>query len=144
MSHIFLQKDNITILWDTYSYSIKNHDREWVLLEEISQRAVMLQIILLVNWKQRLYRVKFDLEAYTRTAENESEAIWGCQLKNYNEWNNLREFLITIWYDISEMSITSEIEKAEQETGITIDTKTTGDYKIDFNNPPKWISISHT
>lgn len=115
MSHIFLEKDNITILWDVYSYPIRNHDKKGKLLEEISQKAVMLQIILLVNWKQRLFRVNFDLEAYTRKSENEAECCPNMDLKNYNEWYNIREFLISIWYDIAEMNIASEIEKTQEE-----------------------------
>ena len=49
MSHIFLQKDNITILGDVYSYDIKNYDNKKNLIETITQKVVMLQIIIVVN-----------------------------------------------------------------------------------------------
>ena len=62
MSHIFLQKDNITILGDVYSYSHNKYDNENKLIETIEEKAVQIQIILVVNWKQRLYRTNYELE----------------------------------------------------------------------------------
>ena len=102
MSHIFLQKDNITILGDVYDYDIKNYDNKENLLETITQKAVMLQIILVVNWKQRLFRTNFDLEWYKRIVHNWSgwENNPSLELKDYTSWYILKEFLETIWYDI--------------------------------------------
>jgi len=116
MSNIFLQKDNITILGDVYNYPINKYDKEEKLIETITQKAVMLQIILVVNWKQRLFRTNYDLEAYTRTSVNNSmwESCWDLWLKDYHSWNDLREFLITIWYDLQEFNITNAIELTKE------------------------------
>jgi hypothetical protein len=48
MSNIFLQKDNITILGDIYNYPIHKHEDN-ICVETITQKAVMLQVILVVN-----------------------------------------------------------------------------------------------
>ena len=116
MSHIFLQKDNITILGDVYEYPINKHDNNNICIETITQKAVQLQLILVVNGKQRLFRTNFDLEWYTRIVHDwsEWESNWSLQLKDYNTWNTLREFLETIWYDI-DFSITNEIEKTKED-----------------------------
>mgnify|MGYP006995914126 CR=1 FL=1 len=96
MSHIFLQKDNITNLGDVYEYPINKHDNNNICIETITQKAVQLQIILVVHdW-------------------SEWESNWSLQLKDYNTWNTLREFLETIWYDI-DFSITNEIEKTKED-----------------------------
>ena len=116
MSHIFLQKDNITILGDVYKYSVNNYDNDHKLIETITQKAVMLQIILVVNWKQRLFRTNFDLEWYSRIAHDLSrwENNWSLQLKDYTNWYILKEFLEVIWYDI-DFNLTEKIELSQKE-----------------------------
>ena len=116
MSHIFLQKDNITILCDAYQYPIHKHDENNICVETINQKAVMLQIILVVNWKQRLFRTNFDLEWYSRIVHDWSrwENNPSLKLKSYYEWNVLKEFLETIWYDI-DFNLTEKIELSQKD-----------------------------
>ena len=116
MSHIFLQKDNITILGDVYDYDIKNYDNKENLLETITQKAVMLQIILVVNWKQRLFRTNFDLEWYSRIAHDWSkwECNWSLKLKDYTNWYILKEFLETIWYEL-DFNLSEKIELSQND-----------------------------
>ena len=110
MSHIFLQKDNITILGDVYSYPIYKHEDN-ICVETITQKAVMLQIIIVVNWKQRLYKCNFDLEWYSRIVHDLS--MWennpSLKLKDYTSWYILKEFLETIWYDV-DFNLSEKIE----------------------------------
>jgi len=106
MSNIFLQKDNITILGDVYEYPINRYDNENKLIETITQKAVMLQIILVVNWKQRLFITNYDLE---------KSDIRELDLKDYNSWNDLKEFLITIWYDLEWFNIWNKIYESIEE-----------------------------
>lgn len=116
MSHIFLQKDNITILGDVYDYPINKYDNENKLIETITQKAVMLQIIIVVNWKQRLFRTNFDLEWYTRIVHDwsEWESNSSLKLKDYNNWLVLKEFLETIWYDI-DFNLSEKIELSQND-----------------------------
>jgi len=115
MSHIFLQKDNITITGDVYEYPIYKQDENNICIETTTQKAVMLQIILVVNWKQRLFRTKFDLKWYTRVVHDWSE--WesnpSLKLKDYTNWNTLKEFLETIWYDI-DFNLQEQIELSQK------------------------------
>ena len=116
MSHIFLQKDNITILGDVYEYPIHKHDENNICIETITQKTLMLQVILVVNWKQRLFRANFDLEWYTRIVHDwsEWESNWSLQLKDYTNWYILKEFLEIIWYDI-DFNLTEKIELSQND-----------------------------
>ena len=116
MSKIFLQKDNITILGDIYDYPIYKYDKKEILIETITQKAVILQIVLTINWKQKLYRKNYDLKAYSRITTDWSE--WECstnlELKD-NSWYDLEEFLIEMWYPLQDFDISEEIEKVKSE-----------------------------
>lgn len=116
MSHIFYQKDNITILGDVYEYPIYQYDENNICIETVTQKTVMLQIILVVNWKQRLFRTNFDLQWYTRVVHDWSE--WesnpSLKLKDYSNWNTLKEFLETIWYDI-DFNLQEQIELSQKD-----------------------------
>lgn len=101
MSHIFLQKDNITILGDIYEYPI-NKMKGLEIESTIIQKALMLQIILVINWKQKIARVNYDLD------EN-------YELITYYPWNDLTEFINAIGYDISDLSLRNEIYKAKED-----------------------------
>lgn len=116
MSNIFLQKDNITILGDVYSYDIKNYDNKKNLIETITQKAVMLQIIIVVNWKQRIFKTNLDLEWYKRIVHDWSrwENNPSLKLKDYSNWNTLKEFLETIWYDI-DFNLSEKIELSQKD-----------------------------
>lgn len=100
MSMIFLQKDNITILGDIYEYPINQMDWEKI-KKTIIRKALMIQIILVVNWKQKVHRTNYDLDD-------------NLELISWNEWNELSEFIKSIWYDISEFSMRNWLEKAKE------------------------------
>ena len=116
MSNVFLQKDNITILGDVYSYPHNKYDNENKLIETIEEKAIQLQIILVVNWKQRLFKANFELEWYKRIVHDRSEweINWSLQLKDYTNWYILKEFLEVIWYDI-DFNLTEKIELSQKE-----------------------------
>lgn len=116
MSHIFLQKDNITILGDVYEYPIHKHDENNICIETITQKTVMLQVILVVNWKQRLFWFRTDLQWYSRIVHDWSE--WenspSLKLKDYNTWNVLKEFLETIWYEV-DFNLQEQIDLSQKD-----------------------------
>ena len=116
MSHIFLQKDNITILGDVYSYPHNKYDNKNKLIETIEEKAIQIQIILVVNWKQRIFRTNFELEWYKRIVHDWSswENNPSLKLKDYSSWNTLKEFLETIWYDI-DFNLSEKIELSQKE-----------------------------
>jgi hypothetical protein len=72
---------------------------------------VMLQVILVVNWKQKLFRTSFDLQWYSRIVHDWSgwESNWSLKLKSYHEWNILKEFIETIWYEL-DFNLSESIE----------------------------------
>jgi len=101
MSHIFLQKDNISILWDIYEYPVTNYEWEKPVLVR-KQKAIILQIVLVVNWKQKIYRVTYDLDDKL-------------ELLDYKPFYDLRDFLIEIWYDIESFSMKNSIESTKED-----------------------------
>jgi hypothetical protein len=101
MSNIFLQKDNITILWDVYDYPIHKETA----ITPMFQKCLLLQIIITINWKQKNFQTNYDLEKVWENLQLMSY--------NYNSWNNLRDFLLAVWYEI-DFSITEKIQLSEQ------------------------------
>ena len=88
MSTILQQQDNITILGDIYEYPTYDCAIEGKkeFIENI--KALLLQIIINVNGKQKIFRTNYDI------LKNESE------LRNYEAWYNIAEFMEAIWYEI--------------------------------------------
>ena len=89
MSHILQQQDNITILGDIYEYPTYNCAIEWEKEFSGNRKALLLQIIINVNGKQKIFRTNYEL------LENESE------LKDYEAWANIIDFIEAIWYEIN-------------------------------------------
>jgi len=85
MSHILQQEDNITILGDIYEYPIYKWDTEEV---KEKRTAIHLQIIIVVNGKQKIFRTNYDVNVKDK---------W---LVDYESWYNLSQFLESIWYNV--------------------------------------------
>ena len=99
MSNILQKSDNLTILWDLYNYPMRDIN-SWSLIE--NKTAILLQIIITVNGKQKLFNTNYEIDL---------ENGW---IKDYSSWNDLLDFLNAIWYEVN-FNIHDEINKIVQE-----------------------------
>lgn len=111
MSRTMLEKDNITV--DCYIdyagfYSISSNE-DWTIKEELQEEwrkpFINLKFTLLVNWKLKSWSTRYEL-----TKTEIWDSLW---LKDYNAWYDIRSFLCTLWYDLSEINIDNWIEQFE-------------------------------
>ena len=79
MSNILQEEDNITILGDLYNYPVYHKEK---VAED--REAILLQIIIVVNGKQKIFRTNYDIDR-----ENK-------RLKDYSAWNDLTSFMFCI------------------------------------------------
>lgn len=101
MSRILLQKDNITISGEIHWAWI---EPDWT---GIKTYFLKLTFILLVNWKQKVWWTNYELEQYIRNLDR-TKYYW---LKSYYAWNDIKDFLQTLWYDLEDCNINNWIEQ---------------------------------
>ena len=112
MSHIFLQKDNITILGDIYDYPKYTLWENEKVLDTKQQKCLFLQIIITVNGKQKVFKINFDLELTWNKCSEWQELEEYYEIENWIAFDNLFNFIESIWYDISDFNIEQKIKEA--------------------------------
>ena len=67
------------------------------ILWDIKDNRIFLTFSILINWKLKIYFTNYELD--------------GKKLKHYSCYNEIKDFLLALWYDVSELNINNEIER---------------------------------
>lgn len=100
MSAILLQQDNITILGNIND--ISNVDVN-------IKKQLDLQIIITVNGKQKFFNTHYNLCYWSEFVNVDNKDY--LQLTTDNSWYNLKNFLVSIWYDLQKFNLVEAINK---------------------------------
>ena len=102
MSRVLLNKDNITVIWEVGECE-SLWDINW---NKDKTYYLKLTFTLLVNGKQKVWSTSYNLKKAERIQ------WWDVyELEQYYSWNDTRDLLSTIWYDLSEVNIWNWIEQ---------------------------------
>ena len=96
MSRTLLVRDNISVSWE-----ILGTREQWDVIEQ--NPALKLTFNLLVNGKLKVWGTTYELDW--------EKLVY--KLKLYHAWNDLKDLLSTIWYDLSDVNIDNWVEEFE-------------------------------
>jgi len=98
MSRTLLQQDNISVTGEIIKSKDIDTGKEY-------NPKIKLHFTLLINGKLKVWGTNYDLE--------EMKLEWFHWLVNYKAWNDTKDFLCTLWYNLQEININNWINEFE-------------------------------